>query len=360
MKKGHFFFALAAFLALASCTKDGDVIKQPDPNDAASSAPLVTVFYDPNALGDGGYNDLIYQGVESAARQYGLRTLQLSPSSYEEGMTYLQTMFAQMEAASDTVRRLFVVAAGSFDDFLRKNNSRLESHPYTDLLYMETSTPLSGKGSTFYMPYYSAMYEAGAIAPVVSPEVLLVGANQKVQPVVDAIKGFEEGFNASPVKAQDGDAPRQLVTRWLSDEISGGFAVADSTAFKVMGSVKWEGDNKLLVPVCGGAGVTFRRLCDMMMGFYQYAGIDSTVLSSHCNMSVVKHVDRAVSHCIGQWLSAEGMPKHQIFSLKDGYTEVVLHPFSEMDKSLYAERLTNEMRQSIHQQAIEKEVANEN
>ena len=91
----------------------------------ASTAPLVTVIYDPNAVGDGNYNDLIYQGVEQAAKQYGLRTMQLSPSTRAEGLAYLQTLFEQMSAAQDTVRRLFIVAAASYDDFLSRRGSDL-------------------------------------------------------------------------------------------------------------------------------------------------------------------------------------------------------------------------------------------
>ena len=70
---------LAAMLTLAACTKEGDVIYQTAP----STTPLVTVIYDPNGVGDGNYNDLIYQGVEQAAREHGLRTMQLSPSTRE-------------------------------------------------------------------------------------------------------------------------------------------------------------------------------------------------------------------------------------------------------------------------------------
>ena len=68
-------------LFMTSCTKDGDVIYQTDPADQASTAPLVSVIYDPNALGDRGYNDLIYQGVENAARKNG----HIKPVSYHYG-----------------------------------------------------------------------------------------------------------------------------------------------------------------------------------------------------------------------------------------------------------------------------------
>ena len=90
---------LAAMLTFAACTKEGDVIYQTDPADAPSTTPLVTVIYDPNDVGDGNYNDLIYQGVEQAAKEH-------------------------------------------------------------DLLYLETSEPLDGKGSTLYLPYYDRIRHA--------------------------------------------------------------------------------------------------------------------------------------------------------------------------------------------------------
>jgi len=116
---------LATLLTIAACTKEGDVIYQTDPADAPSAKPLVTVIYDPNGVGDGNYNDLIYQGVEQAAKEHGLRTMQLSPSTREEGLAYLEALFGQMSTAQDTVRRLFIVAAASYDDYLRRNNDRL-------------------------------------------------------------------------------------------------------------------------------------------------------------------------------------------------------------------------------------------
>lgn len=338
-------------LLLTACTEDGDIIYQPDPADAASTRPLVTVIYDPNAVGDRGYNDLIYQGVEQAALEHGLRTMQLSPSTATEGLAYLQTMFQQMETAQDTIRRLFIVAAASYDDYLRQNVQRIEANPYTDLLYLETDTPLGGKGSTLYMPYYGAMYEAGAIAQATYPEVLLVAANPVVESVAGAVKGFTDGFNTKYTAA---DFEQTLRTIYLSDEAAGGFTIADSTAMRIMTQQEWEGFEQLLVPVCGGASVTFQQLC-YLLGGYDYVGIDVTATSTGCPYSAVKHIDRAVSHCIGQWLSPEGMPKHQSLGLVDGYTEVVLHPYTNTQKNTFAEQLSDELRSKIHNDAIRKE-----
>ena len=94
------YLIIAAAMLLVSCSKDGNTIFVPDPNEEkASTAPLVTVVYDANALGDHSYNDLIYEGVERVAQELGLRTIQQSPSTYEEGLQYLELMFSQMEAA---------------------------------------------------------------------------------------------------------------------------------------------------------------------------------------------------------------------------------------------------------------------
>ena len=95
-------------MALTACTKDGNTIYQTNPDEEKpSTAPLVTVIYGPNSLGDRSYCDKISMGVEAAAKKYGVRTLQLSPESEEQGLAYLEMMFQQMENATDSVRRLF-------------------------------------------------------------------------------------------------------------------------------------------------------------------------------------------------------------------------------------------------------------
>ena len=353
-------FFLTALLTLASCTKDGDVIYQPDPADQASGTPLVTVIYDPNAVGDGNYNDLIYQGVEQAAKTYGLRTMQLSPTTRAEGLAYLQTLFQQMSAAQDTVRRLFIVAAASYDDYLRQNNDRLAANPYADLLYLETATPLAGKGSTLFLSYYGAMYEAGAIAQALAPEVLLVAANSKVESVSGAVSGFTDGFCADYIHYPERlDYDKMLVTEYLSDDVAGGFSIADTTAMRIMYEREWPGYFHMFVPVCGGAARTFQHLNDLMGG-YDIMGVNVAYNSTNSSLSAVKHIDRAVSLCISQWLSPDGMPKHQSLGLADGYTGVEVTPANSLFHdvltfNLSAEVLTDELRNTIHNDAIRKE-----
>ena len=332
------------FLCVA-CTKEGDTIYLPNPDEAQpSTAPLVTVIYDVNSLGDRSYNDKIYRGIESAAKKHGFRTLQLVPDSYEQGLAYLETVFRQMESAQDTVRRLFIAPCQGYDEFIRKNNHRLERNPYADLLYLETSTPLEGKGSTLYIDYYGAMYMGGYLCKDYYSSdldvVLLVLANPHTQWVVEAGKGFVDGFN-STTSAKE----KTLKIRYLSNEPGGGFHLADTTALRIYQEAKVnETDDVCVVPICGGAMNAFIRI---LPKFSYYVGVDDYVFSPMINnyINVIKNIDTVMEYYIDQW--ADGtLPKHRTFGLRDGATDIYLSQFHYMSR---------EDHQELRQEAIRKE-----
>lgn len=366
--KEKFLWTIVAILTYClgtSCSKDGDIIYLPDPNEQkASTAPLVTVVYDAEGVGDQSYNDLIYRGVEEAAVKYGLRTLQLSPLTNEEGLADLERLIQQMSTANDTIRRLCIVASPVYDEFVRKNSSRLESNPRADLLYLETTTPLQGKGSTLYLPYYGAMYEAGNIASFFASNVTLFAANPVNESVAEAVKGFSDGFNDRQNETA-GDAQTDydnidegsLKVHYLGEKAGDGFALDDEAAFELLKEYEVISPyDYLIVPICGGAASTFSRLVDITSA-YTYMGVDCAQNSVFSPYSAVKHIDRAVAQCISQWLSAEGMPKHQSLGLASGYTDVVLHPYNNYYKTLVDENLTTSVMNEIRQQAIRKEEA---
>ena len=359
------FLFLAFVLLIAACTKDGDTIYKPDPNEeAASTTPLVTVIYDANALGDHSYNDLIYEGVERAAQDLGLRTLQLSPQTTEEGLQYLELMFRQMETAQDTVRRLFIVTSPSYDDFIRKNNKRLEANPYADLLFLETRKPLEGKGSTLFLTYYGAMYEGGRIAAAEERiSVMLLGANRKTP---DALQGFSDGFEAGlKLLTAEQAGKNHLALAYLDERGEGGFSVADSTAMRLLR--QWSADNiYMLMPVCGGASNTFARLNSSTQANMDIVGIDVFYDSYYSPYSIVKHIDRALLQSIRQWFANGTMPKHQTLGLKEGYTEVTLNPNSNIYiwappgyEGETTPCLSEEMKKEMHEEAVRKEEEHE-
>ena len=341
----------AAVLMLVACSKDDDTIYQWDPDEPkASTAPLVTVIYGQDALGDRSYNDLIYQGVEEAAAKYGLRTMQLSPTSYEEGKGYLENMFQTIQTLNDSVPRLFIVCAAGYDDYIRENSHLFDSNPYADLLYLETPEPLASGGSTLYLPYYGAMYEGGAILPVINNYATLVVSNPEDQTVVGAAKGFADGFQTDYYSLENdwGAVEKKLKTLYLAEHTGEGYNIADSTALKVLSEC--EGT---IIPICGGSGFTLMYLCDITFS-NNYVGIDVEKSSYWCHLSILKHIDRAVALCIGQWLSPEGMPKHQVLGLKDGYTGVTLN-VEDYYLNQYNKYIPEALRQKIHEDAIRKE-----
>ena len=361
MKKLFVWFAV--LLLSVGCTKGGDTIYKSDPNEeAASTKPLVTVIYDANALGDRSFNDLIYEGVERTAQELGLRTMQQSPRTYEEGVQYLELMFRQMETAKDSVRRLFIVTSTGYDDFIRKNNKRLEANPYADLLYMETTTPLEGKGSTFYIDYYGAMYMSGCMTHYGAYDyAALLLANPYTQSVREAGEGFQAGFY---------DTPRlefehlSLHVRYLSDEPGGGFTVADTTATRIIyeelhsdGPIGINGVT--FIPVCGGAMHAFFRGAQSYMYTFRYVGIDGdmTADKDYCIFSVLKHIDKVMEDYVGMWLNGS-MPKHQTMGLADGVTDVVISDYTYKDSMSYGVLLWKNVlnMDSLRQVAIRKEV----
>ena len=351
----HRLFGLLTMLAVvvlfAACTKEGDTVYQWDPDEPkASTAPLVTIIYGTDAVGDRSYCDLIYKGIEEAAAKYGLRTMQLSPTSYEEGLNYLQSMFQTVKSQGDTIRRLFIVCAAGYDDYIRQNSHLFDNNPYTDLLYLETPKPLASGGSTLFLTYYGAMYEAGAILPVFNSTTTLVVSNPEDQTVVGAAKGFADGFQTDYYDYM----PKQLQTIYLAKKSGEGYNIADSTVLRILSECRGT-----MVPICGGSGYTMMYLSEIMLS-PSYLGIDVEKFSSNCRMSVLKHIDRAVGLCIGQWLSPEGMPKHQVLGLKEGYTGVSINP--NLDNVFiisYNKYISEGLRQQIHEDAIRKEEAYE-
>ena len=338
---------IIGMMMLAACTKEGDTIYQPDPDEPkASTAPLVTVIYGTDALGDRSYSDLIYKGVEEAAAKFGLRTMQLSPTSYEEGKGYLQSMFQTVRNQADTIRRLYIVEAAGYDDYLRQNSHLFDNNPNADLLYLETPKPLASGGSTLYLPYYGAMYEAGAIQPVFNSTATLILSNPEDATVTGAAKGFADGFNTDYYTYRE----KQLQTIYLARKSGEGYNIPDSTALRILGET-----NGTIVPICGGSGYTMMYLAEILLS-PSYVGIDVENVS--CRLSVVKHIDRAVGLCISQWRSPEGMPKHQVLGLKDGYTGVAIHlSADDIWYPTYQKYITEALRQQIHEDAIRKEEA---
>jgi basic membrane lipoprotein Med (substrate-binding protein (PBP1-ABC) superfamily) len=188
---------------------------------------------------------------------------------------------------------------------------------------------------------------------------MLIGANRREQAVADAIQGFTDGFN-SDMTSVTGKKEKYLGTTYLDETGDDGYSVADTTAMRMMH--QWLADDIFdIVPVCGGAFNTFWRMNEIEFGEMYIIGIDKEYHARNSLLSVVKHIDQAVSRCIRQWLSGDGMPKHQSLGLVSGYTEVI-HTYKNYltpyDVEIM-EQLTEEKLKEIHEMALGKEEEHE-
>ena len=191
---------------------------------------------------------------------------------------------------------------------------------------------------------------------------MLVGANRQTEAVVEALQGFQDGFEAGMrLLSEKQKKYTKLGITWLDETGQGGFSIADSTALRLMWQWKAE-DYDEIVPVCGGAFNTFARLNNLVS--FALVGIDYFYDSYHSVYSVVKHIRRAMDTCIRQWLSGKGIPKHQSLGLASGYTEVIISRpiiiwIPQGYQGTTVPTLTEEMKQAIHEEAVRKEEEHE-
>ena len=356
---------IGIMLFMYACSKDGETIYEFNPDEPqAVKAPIVTVIYSAKALGDRQSNDLIYKGVEQAAVQYGVDVRQFSPESYDEGMAYLRTMFNYVSSSkNDTPRQLYIVCATEYDEYIRENSHVFAENPNAELLYVNTSVPLEeGCGSTLYMPYYGVMYEAGALTSAVfnKEEVFIVGANPVDEAVKEAIDGYTDGFDSEYYEFEgDWLAERGYYVHYLGENSGEGYHIPDSTAAHLLVYPYQElsfYDVPVYVLVCGGSANKMNYLMDVLGEAYYVLGVDVDLHKTNSLLAAVRHLDRAMILCVGQWLSSDGLPHHQTLGLASGYTETVINLDYTLGAKDYFEILvSDELLRQIHADAVRKE-----
>lgn len=108
---------------------------------------------------------------------------------------------------------------------------------------------------------YSAMFEAGAITPVLWYNVLLVAANPKLESITEAVDGFTTGYYTDYMTVSESEAEsKELTIKYLSDDVYGGFTVSDDVVVDIMKAPIKQSFYNLVVPICGGVATTFQRI----------------------------------------------------------------------------------------------------
>ena len=197
------------------------------------------------------------------------------------------------------------------------------------------------------------MYEAGYFAPLFGKSILVAAANPVNESVSNAVSAFADGFNDSPYEKN------KLKTEYIGSKIDEGFSISDSAAVQLLNSNAEDNlDGQLIVPICGSSSNTIARISDNTQ-FYRIVGIDRVMNSSLSDFSVVKHIDKAVSETIEQWMNTGTMEKHRRLGIAAGYTSVVFHPHSNDFENIVNKYITQETLDIVLKKAIEMEGQNE-
>lgn len=323
------YFAVFIVISLTSCTKDVDY-------EYIDQSPIVAVLFSPNGLGDLSFSDNIYRGAEEAAAQYGVRIQILEPGTIEEGEEYLRLMYKA--SSIDSVKHLCIVSDATYADIIKKHTEMIPNTPSNQMLFLDVRE-ISEKAHTVYLPFYGALYEAGCLAQSMDDvnNVAIFSANNYMPSLVDGVKGFTDGLHS------EGD--KKLNTYYMGTGIEG-FSMAD-TLYNV--SYRIDSVFDMVVPLCGGSVQGLLRYNREHPKSFYTVGIDADMsgYTKRVPFSCLKRMDKVITHCIGQWLSDEGLPHQQTLGLEEGFTEVSI-------PDEYQPLLKTKL-EKIHQNAIQKE-----
>lgn len=322
-------YVMFLILSLSSCTEekyDGEYL---------DNSPVVIAIYQPNGMGDLGYNDAVYSGVQQAAKEIGLRTYNIEPSTYESGIATIKSMLAMQE---EGVKYLYVVLADAgYDDFLTHYGDSIPDNEFSTIL-MLGKREASNKTHTLCLPYYGIFYEAGAMARKMDDvkNILIISADSTMSSLESAREGFIEGY-----KPESG---KNINTVYLNDKING-FNMADK-----LYEYAYEADDTfdLVVPICGGSCQGLYRYNREHRESFYTLGIDADMClySPLVPFSCVRHFDRAIYDCIKLW-NTDILPRSQSLGISSGYVETIIAPdYYEQFAGVY---------DSIHTKAIAKE-----
>lgn len=314
-------------ILLTSCTKE-------ESSESMDQTPIVTVLFSPNALGDHSFSDNIYRGVEEAAAQYGIGVLLWEPATIEEGTLYLRYNSIDADSATNKL----CITDATYADSIRSHPELFPNQSNNQILVLD-AREIAGYVHTVDLPLYGALYEAGYLAQSMDDvnNIAIYSANSTMTSLVDGINGFTDGLHSVGNK--------NLATFYLGTGVEG-FSMADSL-YKV--SYQVDSVYDMVVPLCGGSEQGLLRYNREHPNSFYTVGMDADMsnYSKRVPFSCLKRMDKVIMHCIGQWLSDEGIPHQQTLGLEEGYTEVTI-------SDSYQSKLKAKL-ESIHQTAIQKE-----
>ena len=275
----------------------------------------VEVVFSPGGVGDQGYNDKILRGLQRAAIQYGFTLAIHIPEAKEQGVSIYEDWLA--DTLSIGCERSLFVFAGSEYEYLLEELS-LPEDSRKDVLMFETDRQREGI-YTFSVGCYAASYLAGATSVMDNggeeQKALVIAANPHDPQVKRAVDGYRDGYLAAGGGGCD--------VHYLSEAPDGGYRMPDEAYRYCMENA---GNYIYYFSAAGASNKGVYRFSREKMELAVGMDDDMGLFSFLINISVVKHMDRAVADVLKDLLMNKDIPYHQKFTYSSGYEEMV---FSE-------------------------------
>lgn len=304
----------------------------------------ILVLFEPNALGDFGYNDLIYRGLVESMNSDSLAGVKVSyynPKSMVEAKKMIGTW------KDDTVRtknKLLVLANASYTKTMDSIFSKSPLDTATRKILLFESKKVDMKGvHTFYMSLYGTSYISGAVAGKLGFTPLVATANSTDTNTEQAVKGFSDGF------ADYGGKTADIAKVTLSNS-NAGYNMSDSVYILMH---DWVKANNFIFPIIGGSAKgVYRFIRENPSGLYTVGvDVDQSGLCLHILGSMVKKMNTVFRTFLFDWVAGKPLPATVTYGLQSGYTDWV-------EGDVHLEEYDVNLKE-IKAKAIQKESENE-
>lgn len=287
-----------------------------------NNAPIVTtnkeilVLFEPNALGDFGYNDLIYRGVVESMSSDSLSGVKINyynPKSMAEAKKIIG---AWKEDTLRSKKKLLVLANATYRKTLDSVFSKFPLDTTSRRILLFESKKVDMKGvHTFNLSLYGTSYISGAVAGKLNATPLIVMANSTDTITEHAVDGFSDGFEAYGGKRTD------IGKVYLSNS-NAGYNMADSVYRKMY---EWVKTYNFIFPMIGGSAKgVYRYMRETPKGLFTVGvDVDQSDLCSQIVGSMVKRMNTVFRSFLVAWAAGKPLPASVTYGLHSGYTDWV-------------------------------------
>lgn len=285
-------------------------------------SPIVVMLCSPNGLGDVNYEDRMYSAVCNMAQENGFRTWCISPRTRGEGK---RALLDYMNASrGDGIRRLYIVFSPMNTQlpYIGLFSAALPDDGSSELLVV--SPPLEYENvHTADIRMYGMYYTAGMIVAKtfgVEDDLAYCEYDDCDPDLQQAGLGFSCGAADGTDKYVEISVNEECRydEEWYYNET---YLFVDTNILNDNG---WYFQLYLTKPMFKA---TVIRDPETIRNYYTVGvDMDCSMYSDRVMFSCVRHVDRLMELCIGQWMSPEGLPHDQQYGFDSDFAEIVFSP----------------------------------